>query len=272
MGAETDLGLWPRIVEFGRALLPYWWLFISSGVLVIEPIIESFFSGPEWLERNWPNNQRRKQFRWAAVLALFLACFMAFDAANERNRQLVLEKRSLIEERNNARRQRDANLSPIQQQTIDRLSGDLAAVRGQIDAQKRQIKNQQTPRHLSAEQTNALVAALAPYHGQKVELSCLVTSFDCVDFATDFQSVFKQAEWDTPNTINVAYATGHDPQGIEVTVNPQMASEPNNMPPSLRVLIETIANLHLIPEPAIFRTPSVEQGTISFRIGRIQSE
>jgi hypothetical protein len=63
-----------------------------------------------------------------------------------------------------------------------------------------------------------------------------------------------------------------DAVGIEVLVNPLMASDPSNIPPPVVALITTLVSLRLMAAPDLGRMPDIEAGTISFRIGRIQPE
>jgi hypothetical protein len=207
----------------------------------------------------------RSRVSWAiAIGSVFVACFLAFqdqfNATVDANDRLNV----IIGERDEARHQRDANASP----TIDRLSGDLMSARGQIDTLRRQIERQQTPRRLTPEQRAAIVDAISLFPGQKITLVCSISSWDCTSFATDFRSSFKQAKWDTSN-INIGIATGYDDAGIEVAVNPQTVTDPNNVPPPARVLIETLFSLQLVPKPIIDRSSDVDAGTIRFTIGRI---
>jgi hypothetical protein len=134
------------------------------------------------------------------------------------------------------------------------------------------IQSQQIPRRLSPEQKATLLTSLAPFAGQKISIWCSTNAWDCVNFATDFQSVFKQAKWDTPDTITFGIVTGYDAKGIEVLVNPMTASDPSNTPPPVVTLITTLVSLRLMAAPELGRMAEIEPDTIFFRIGRIHPE
>jgi hypothetical protein len=104
---EAEPSYVTRIFDFWGALLSYWWLLVPGGVLVVEPIIETFApqSWKECIDQRWPKATRHKNFRWASVAALLIASFFAFDDVNTRNRALQKEIYQ-------ARRHCDANISP----------------------------------------------------------------------------------------------------------------------------------------------------------------
>ena len=111
---EAEPSYVTRIFDFGRALLSYWWLLVPGGVLVVEPIIETFApqSWKERIDQRWPKATRHKNFRLASVAALLIASFFAFDDVSTRNRALQKEIYQAIGERDKARRECDANISP----------------------------------------------------------------------------------------------------------------------------------------------------------------
>jgi hypothetical protein len=132
------------------------------------------------------------------------------------------------------------------------------------------LRSQTVARRLTDSEKKALVTALSPFPGQKIEIWCANTAWDCVNFATDFQSVFKQAKWDVPETIKFGFPVGYDPIGIDVAVNRAWISEPKNSPPSLNALGAVLMHFGLLPMPGALReSDNTELGTISLRIGRI---
>jgi hypothetical protein len=250
---------------FGQRLLDHW-IWLMGLWFMFEPAADSLFDKYRaWADRYISRHVRSRVSLAVAIFTAFVACFLAFqdqfNATVAANNSLNV----IIGERDEARHQRDANASPA----IDRLSGDLISARAQIDTLRRQIERQQTPRHLTPEQRAAIVDAISPFQGQKITLACSISSWDCTSFARDFQSAFKQAEWDTSDKITIGIAIGYDDAGIEVAVNPQTVTDPNKVPPSVRVLMETLFSLRLVPKLIIDRSSDVETGTIRFTIGRI---
>jgi len=71
---EAEPSYVTRIFDFGWALLSYWWLLVPGGVLVVEPIIETFApqSWKECIDQHWPKATRHKNFRWASVAVLLM--------------------------------------------------------------------------------------------------------------------------------------------------------------------------------------------------------
>jgi hypothetical protein len=147
---DTEPSLWARIYEFILAFGPYWWALAAGGIFALEPMMESYLR-PEhkaWLDTHWSKETRQRHFRWASIAAVLIASFFAFDDINTKSK--VTHKTDLdvigkvTGERDEARRQRDSNISPLQQSTIDRLSGDLTAARGKVDAQEKLIEAQQS--------------------------------------------------------------------------------------------------------------------------------
>lgn len=130
---ETGLGLFARIGQFALALWPYWWLLVPGGIFAIEPMTEGLLPD-KWqkaVNKRWPRSKRHRHFRLASIAAVFIASFMAFDDVNVTNAKLQ-KQLSALEHSN-----------PVQQSTIDRLSGDLTTERGQIDTQEKLIKAQE---------------------------------------------------------------------------------------------------------------------------------
>ncbi len=84
-----DLGVIARIYDFAWAMLGYWWMLVAGIIFAVEPMIEGL-APEQWksaIDKKWPKDKRRAHFRWAAVGALLLSSFFAFDDANMRNRE-----------------------------------------------------------------------------------------------------------------------------------------------------------------------------------------
>jgi|GEM_PF-4426340 len=102
---EPSPSTFSRIFEFGWALVPHLWLLITGVVLVIEPAIETLVSERRkaFIDGWWPSPKRHVHFRWAAVAALMVASFLAFDDVNMQNRTLQKNVRQVTGERDEAR-------------------------------------------------------------------------------------------------------------------------------------------------------------------------
>jgi hypothetical protein len=106
---EAEPSFVARIFDFGLALLPYWWLLVPGGVLVVEPMIETFVPQP-WkdpIDQRWPKETRHRNFRLASVAALLVASFLAFDDVSTRNRALQKDVNQANGKLDEARRKRD---------------------------------------------------------------------------------------------------------------------------------------------------------------------
>jgi len=101
---NDDPNFFARFYEFAVALIPYWWLLVSSGLFAVEPMIEGVIP-TKWktvINKQWPKKLRHKHFRLAAVAALLLSSFFAFDDVNTRSRVLQREVTRLTGEKDQA--------------------------------------------------------------------------------------------------------------------------------------------------------------------------
>jgi hypothetical protein len=160
---------------------------------------------------------------------------------------------------------KDALVKVREEQQAEQAKRDREAAEKTIAG----LRSQTIARRISPEQKSALVAVLSPFAGQKITIICSNNAWDCINFATDFQAVFREAKWDTPNEIAVGIALGLDPVGVEFGVNPGWVS--SGVPPApLNVLGIAMVRLGFAREPvSIAKVPTIPFGTIEFRVGRI---
>lgn len=206
---DNDPGFLSRIFDFGWALLPHWWLLATGFIFAVEPMIEALVP-TKWrgaVNRHWSKETRHLHFRWASLLAVLVASFLAFDDVSNRNRTLQSSVTTVTGERDEARRQRDRNVSPA----IDRLSGDLTFARGQIDAQKDQIADQtkrldeqsqkiarleapKPARHLIDAQKQLLIKHLTPFAEAigGITVTSPIGDGNAYAYADEFLALFKQ--------------------------------------------------------------------------------
>src|SRR5437879_11211505 len=78
---ETEPSVWARLYEFAWAFWPYWWALAAGGIFALEPMMESYLRQPQkiWLDSYWPKEARQRHFRWASIVAVLVASFLAFD-------------------------------------------------------------------------------------------------------------------------------------------------------------------------------------------------
>jgi hypothetical protein len=121
------------------------------------------------------------------------------------------------------------------------------------------------PRRLSESQKQALVAALSPFRGQKIDVVCIYGDEEGNQFSKDFDGVFRSAGWDNGGGINHA-KYDQNPVGIEVTFN-QSEISAGRVPRAGEALIETLVNLGLVKRKQGFLSPQAPADRITFRIG-----
>jgi hypothetical protein len=167
---------------------------------------------------------------------------------------------------------KDDLVAIAQRNTAVQAQQDQDALRRRLDEANKQVASleaEQTPRHLRPDQKSALITALSPFHGQRIELWCSVSAFDCNAFAEEFREVFRLANWSLPPKIDFGTAD-YDVVGIEPLVNDgvlKLSADTAPIPAAI-ALANTLFDLGLIPKNAINRHPSVPLDTILIRIGR----
>jgi hypothetical protein len=130
--------------EFFERLQDHW-IWLMGLWLMAEPMADSLWVGyRDWADRFVSRSVRSRISWFIAISGAFVACFLAFQDQFREAESFKTEFRTAVADRDEARRQRDTNVSPAQQSTIDRLSGDLTAARGKIDTQEKLIDAQQS--------------------------------------------------------------------------------------------------------------------------------
>jgi hypothetical protein len=133
----------PVLAQFFGRLQDHW-IWLLGLWFMLEPAADALFEGYRSWADSYVSRRLRTRISWAvAASTAIIACFLAFQDQFNATVAATGQRDTVIGERDEARRQRDANVSPTQQTTINRLSGDLTAARGKIDEQEQQIKSQQ---------------------------------------------------------------------------------------------------------------------------------
>jgi hypothetical protein len=170
------------------------YLWLLGLILMTEPLLDALWSGYRRTADRYVSRKIRTRISWTVVVACaFIACFLAFQDQYAATLKARNEIATVKGERDEARHQRDANISP----TLNRLSGDLTAARGQIDAQKQQIAEQQAElarlratyahRRLTAQQKQAIVQIIKQT-GEKYSFAVFQPNDcdDCNEYSSDF--------------------------------------------------------------------------------------
>ena len=115
--------------------------------------------------------------------------------------------------------QREAHTRQESDDAEARRAKEVAQLKEQLaeaDKKSALLLEQQTPRRLSTEQKQSLIAALSPFPGQKISLVCLMNDTEGMQLSEDFSEVFKAAHWDYGGGCNQVVYTGPQPRGVYV--------------------------------------------------------
>jgi len=118
-----------------------------------------------------------------------------------------------------------------------------------------------TARVLTPEQQRTLIAALAPFAGQKVRVDTVMGSDDRLALAKDFVEIFRAAKWDVDPISPMQVAYKKPPIGLEPTIN-----QAGSVPPAFPTLVDTLAALGLGTNTG-FADKKIPVGIIDMRIG-----
>jgi hypothetical protein len=216
---DMEPGIFARLFDFGWALLGYWWVLVPSGIFAVEPMLESFLrvSWKKSLDERWPKDRRHRHFRWGSVIAVFVASFMAFDDISTKSRKTHTSDQAALKtalnERDEARRQRDSNISPI----IDRLSGDLVTARAQIDEQTKEIEKlkPKPPRHLTDDDKRNLTRVFTPLKSEFPSLEISAPQGESQAFAREFMTIFNDIGIKVPR-VGLVFIISAEASGLQV--------------------------------------------------------
>jgi ClpP class serine protease len=131
----------------------------------------------------------------------------------------------------------DTNRQKEQQAADARHVTEIGGLKRQLAEADKKLGNLQkgaTPRKLTPDQKQALIAALQPFRGQKVSVTTVMGSDDGLGFANDFIEVFRAAQWaiDTGSPSQGVF-TGKTPHWFGAD-NKRRRSERKSLPTSLR--------------------------------------
>lgn len=96
-----------RILEFGCAIVGYWYVWLTAVPFFIDQILSRNFWSKETLERfdqRWPPDRRHRFFKWVCIIGFVFASFQAFDHVNQEakraNTELQATKMDLSTKKN----------------------------------------------------------------------------------------------------------------------------------------------------------------------------
>jgi hypothetical protein len=239
------------------AFLPYWWAIFSAGTLFgLDAVIRDRWPwGKKQLDRISSDWRKRIEIT-ALVLAVFYAGYEAwideYAAVQRANNDIGL----IQGERDEARRQRDANVSHVQDATINRLSGDLETARGKIDAQTQQIEAQEIqlkkqaeeiakllpkpPRHLNDTERQNLIRVFTPLKGEFQTLVINAPEGEPQGYAKDFMDIFNSIGISVPR-IGLVFATSASlNNGAAVPLQVAVKDNKKAIPPAAEKFAEAL--------------------------------
>ena len=153
---------------------------------------------------------------------------------------------------------------------IDAAISSLNAATESAQSRVSALASHVAGRRLSPKQIRDLIAALAPYNGQNIEVSCILGDPESQLFADDFYAVFHAAHWNDGGGIQ-QNSYDNVPIGIEITLN-KTEVEAGRIPVATKVLVDVLFKEHLIKTRTIFKHPKTPNGIIEFRIGKQPSD
>jgi flagellar biosynthesis GTPase FlhF len=128
-----------------------------------------------------------------------------------------------------------------------------------------QDRAQAAPRRLNDSEKAALIAALSPFHGQKVEIHSNKGDDEGSRFARDFDAVFKDSRWHDLGLHETVF-TPVSPVGIEIVVS-DADVDSGHLPKGLRALVDTLSELGLMQRKVVNKLRTLHHGTIQLRVG-----
>ncbi|HEY8024382.1 MAG TPA: hypothetical protein VIF60_07445 [Burkholderiaceae bacterium] len=187
-------------------------------------------------------------------------------------------KDSLLEEKSRAEevRQKEDAAARLRERKLDAENKQLIlaqleeAKKESADAkvQTAKIKEQVAPRRLSADQRKELIAALAPFKGQQIDVFSVMGDSEGRQFAESLIEILRAAGWDAGpmSGLNQAIFTG-DVVGIQVGVN-KKDLDGARVPNSLEAFVNVLIKLHLLEKHEVFANDGFAAGKIRLNVGR----
>ena len=123
------------------------------------------------------------------------------------------------------------------------------------------LENQLAPRHLDIDRKIALIEALKPFAGQKIEIMVPAGDSEASDYATEFEAIFKAAGWNASGGISQGMFTVPQ-RGVTPMISDRDKDAPS---PAATRLAEAFNSLGLSEGAAV--NPQVARGSLRLLVG-----
>lgn len=202
---------------------------------------------------------------WTGIVCLVLlaATEVASHIYGRRAGELRSEATRVADEQ----RQQDAN------DAERRRKAEVGALEKQLseaDKKTAELEKQQTPRRLTPEQKQTLIATLSPHAGQKIIFVTILGDNEAKRFMEDFIEVIDAAKWDHSGDNGILYmnfGNANDPVGVIVVLNDQSRVMKRG-PAAVLPLTEALAAFGLAKAHDVTPTNDIKLGEIGLVIGR----
>jgi hypothetical protein len=152
-----------------------------------------------------------------------------------------------------------------------RHATELGGLKDQLNEAEKKVtdlEKVQPQRRLTEPQKDALFAAISPFPGQKVSINCIMGDIYGKEVAEDFVEVARKAKWDDGGGTGFSQSVyTQDPTGILVFIN-SVEADAHRAPIGVAALVQTLANLHLIPVAAVTGDANIPTGAVKIVIGK----
>ncbi len=151
----------------------------------------------------------------------------------------------------------------------DKAIASLNAATAKADETISAIQKQQAQRRLREPERSALISALTPYAGQKIQMYCPIGDDEACTYRDDFVPVFEAAGWDHDGDKGTGFVQLASPlmgMGIMIPGTTTNFSIPRGAPPLLQAMIK----LGILDEPNRFLYPNegLPVGMIQLYVGK----
>jgi TolA-binding protein len=218
----------------------------------------------------WPGwDSIESSSSWANFYFWFgIACLVALAASEVISHVYSLHKDELVAV---AGRVADTKRQQDQQQADASHAAELGGLKGQLtEAEKKvaDLQKVQPQRRLTQPQKDALFAAMNPFPGQKISIDCIMGDIYGKEVAQDFVEIARKAKWDDGGGTGFSQSVyTQDPAGILVFIN-NVEADAHRATSGITALVQTLANLSLIPSPAVTGNTNVTAGAVKIVIGK----
>jgi hypothetical protein len=232
-------------------LWPNLWWFLTSGPLVIEPMLDYFIDGYEEWANQFISRHKRRQIAYG--FSLFGIVFASFLAFKDVYFELQATKRQLDEaQRMPAKQGTQEHTKALARLQTDnaRLTAELRSTRSQLSALQESLK----PHHFSDDQRQKFTAVLASHDGRQfgtISVSAFPSCHRCLAYAHEIANAITSIPgWG-------ARARGNHLLRVDFVGLGLGVQDPQSLPPGARVLADALkaAELQFTIETLDFLAP-----------------